>query len=225
MISAGSVEAALIQTAPSGVGGVTDFAVPGWDIDIGFVAEGRIGDRSGGATFELDVGSDTGGGFNTAQFNWVNNTSYAFSLNFDGTTATFNVGGTAVSYNAFSITDEFDGLAIRTSAYEGQSILFTGLDLDGTSIGSFSNVSTATGSDRDVVWLLLSDFGDLAGGFVLTGNVALAWTLNPDPNLNQSRLAFQIKGADAPVVPIPGAVWLFASGLIGLMVIRRRIKK
>jgi hypothetical protein len=207
------------------VGGVTDGAVPGWDIDIGFVAEGRIGDRSGAGTFELDVGSDTAGTFNTAQFNWVNNTSYAFSLIYDGTTATFTVGGTAVSYNAFAVSDEFDGLAIRTSAYEGQSVLFTGLDLNGTSIGSFSNISTATGSNRDVVWLLLSDFGDLTGGFILTGNVSLAWTLNPDPNLNQSKLAFQIKGSDAPVVPIPGAVWLFASGLIGLVVIRRKTKR
>jgi hypothetical protein len=75
-------------------------------------------------------------------------------------------------------------------------------------------VATASDTDR-ILWIM-----GITQDFTLAGTANLSW----GPQVpGYSDLAFQITASEA--VPIPGAAWLFASGLIGMIVIRRRTIK
>lgn len=61
-------------------------------------------------------------------------------------------------------------------------------------------------------WADLANGGRIEGGFMLTGDIAS--TFGGDTLIAKA----------GPVVPVPAAVWLFGSGLIGLIGIARRKK-
>jgi hypothetical protein len=208
--------------------GVSDFAVPGFT-ELPLVGEWRIGDRGGNATHELKVGTNTGSpsDFDDAQFPWVNGEAADFSLVYDGATATATLGGATVNFSV-GAPSAFDALLIRTATPgAGTSVALSNLALDGNPLngGSFTNDydSDAADGDRLVKWLGVSNAGDLASGFSLTGDVALSWTGSAP---GQSNLAFQVKTADGPnAVPVPATLALMGLGLAGLGVIAARRKR
>jgi hypothetical protein len=161
--------------------------------DTLFVAEGRIGDRGGAATFELDLGQSTAAPNTTAQYNWQNGVAEPFTLSYDSGTSTvsFSLGGQVLTY----VTDfsEFGVMFVRTRAVnDASSVVVSDLVLDGQPLG---DPSSAVGADGlDILWV---QGQDLSLGFTLTGTATLAWT---DPAPTQSRLAFQIKVARQNVV-------------------------
>jgi hypothetical protein len=60
-------------------------------------------------------------------------------------------------------------------------------------------------------------------------DAGIAWNLNfasgrqrNDLSKNQSLLAWAVRSGDVSAVPVPAAVWLFGSGLLGLMGVMRR---
>ena len=57
---------------------------------------------------------------------------------------------------------------------------------------------------------------DLAWGFNM-GNGSQAWTVD-----RNSMFAWAVQSGDVSAVPVPAAVWLFGSGLIGLIGVARR---
>lgn len=69
-----------------------------------FVAEGRIGDRAGVATFKLDLGPDTSRPAVTSQHSWQSGVPEDFTLSYDGVgLVTFSLRGHTLEYG-FGLT-------------------------------------------------------------------------------------------------------------------------
>ncbi len=164
-----------------------------------FVAEGRIGDRAGAATFELDLGPDTSAPYTTAQHGWVNAQSEPFTLTYTpgvGSVATFTLGGHTLTYPSTLGANE---IFLRTRAVNaGSAITVHSLVLDGVAIADQSQ-ATADGLD-----ILRIQGASLLDGFTLTGTAVLTWT---DPAPTQSRLAFQIKVGTVAPTPVEATTW------------------
>jgi hypothetical protein len=169
------------------------------------VAEGRIGDRGGAATFELDLGDNTGNPAATAQYPWLSGVAEPFTLTYDKVTnvVTFTLGGRILTYSpAVSFREFF----VRTRAVDASaSVQVVDLVLNGQGVG---DVSAATGPD-DLDILAVSGV-DIYQGFTLTGVAVLTWTGTAP---TQSRLAFQIKVGNAPTVPVEESSWGRIKGL------------
>lgn len=163
-----------------------------------FVAEGRIGDRGGAATFEMDLGPDTGAPAAAAQYDWPNGIAVPFSVEYQpsGPLVIFTLGSQQLTY----VPDVGLGeIFFRTRATEtGTSILLDQLALNGDAI---CGNSQATGDGLDI--LRLAD-QNLLLPWTLTGQATLVWTGTPP---SQSRLAFQIKVAAPASTPAEAASW------------------
>ncbi|MGK7926217.1 MAG: choice-of-anchor W domain-containing protein [Spirulina sp.] len=187
--------------------------------DLAFVAEGRIGDRNGAATYELDLHEDHPGFPQmTDQFNWQNGVTEAFELSYTSTSnlVNFTIGDRVLSH---AYTDPFSDIFIRTQAVKaGSHILLNNLQLNGTNLGEKSHAIAAEGG-LDI--LQISEFGK---DFQLTGEVTMNWEEIPP---TQSRLAFQIKIADTGDTPtprkeIPEPSLLVSLGCVSLLGLRSR---
>jgi hypothetical protein len=167
--------------------------------DTIFVAEGRIGDLGGAATFELDLGQSTAAPNTTAQYPWINGAVEPFTLTYNSGTGliTFTLGGKVLAYTTpFPM---FGDIFIRTRAVDAdRSVMVGDLVLNGGSVG---DVSSAVGPGLDILWI---SGAPLSNGFILTGTATLAW-IGPAPT--QSRLAFQIKVAKLSVVGTEDESW------------------
>jgi hypothetical protein len=163
-----------------------------------FVAEGRIGDLGGAATFELDLGADTGAPAQTAQYNWPNGIPVPFIVHYDAglDLVTFTVGANVLTYTP---DPGFAEIFVRTRAVNvGSSIRVDNLFLNGTAV---VDTSVAIGDGLDILRIA----GEaIQNGFLLTGDATLSWTGSPP---TQSRLAFQIKIASPAAVPVQSATW------------------
>jgi len=196
-----------------------------------FVAEGRIGDRGGKATFELKLNQDTGiPGGPQAQFDWQSGDAVDFTLTFNpGSTSTaqFSLGGQTLNYSFTGGTLPTD-IFIRTRATKaGSSALVDSLVLDGDAV---NDSSFADGDGAGLDNLRIASATMIDDGFVLTGSSVLSWDPNNLPN--DSHLAFQIKVAvtdlDQPegppsTSPVPSpSVAATGLALFGLVMGRRR---
>jgi hypothetical protein len=173
--------------------------------NIAFVAEGRIGDRGGAATFELDLGDDTGNPATTAQYNWQSAQAEPFTLGYDKSSnvVTFTLGGRTLVYSPANAFKEF---FVRTRATEAStSVQVCDLVLNGGSVGDVSSAAGPDGLD-----ILAVSGVDLYQGFTLTGVAVLSWGATPP---TQSRLAFQVKVGNAPTVPAEETTWGKIKGL------------
>jgi|WetSurMetagenome_2_1015567.scaffolds.fasta_scaffold06610_2 hypothetical protein len=173
--------------------------------DTIFVAEGRIGDLGGAATFELDLGQSTSAPSTTAQYPWIDGAVEPFTLSYNAGTGlvTFTLGGKVLAYSTpFPM---FGDIFVRTRAVEvDRSVIVQDLVLNGQSVGG---VSSAVGPGLDILWI---SGAQLSNGFTLTGTATLAWT-GAAPT--QSRLAFQVKVAKLAVVGTEDESWGGIKGL------------
>ncbi|MBM3308319.1 MAG: hypothetical protein FJY74_08335 [Candidatus Eisenbacteria bacterium] len=167
--------------------------------ELSFTAEGRIGDRGGVATFELDIGRLTSSPSQTAQHNWQSGRTEPLTVAYDAflNTASFTLGGVTLTYQPDRY---FNEIFVRARAGQsGSSLAVSNLVLEGLPVG---DVSQATGpSATDVLRISGANLYD---GFSLTGTAVLSWQ---DPAPTQSNLAFQIKVGAVPANPIDEATW------------------
>jgi hypothetical protein len=168
--------------------------------DTVFVSEGRIGDRGGTATFELDLGQSTGSPVQTADYDWQNGVPEPFTLVYDSADSlvTFSLGGVTLYYN--TLYQDFDAVFVRTRAVDGgAAMVVDDLMLNGEVVNDQS--STAGPNGLDILLIYGVPIGD---GFTLEGVATLSWTGAPP---TQSRLAFQIKVARSAVIQTEPASW------------------
>jgi hypothetical protein len=169
------------------------------DPELAFTSEGRIGDRTGVATFELDIGRTTAAPSQTAQYGWQSGVSEPFEVSYDaGTnTATFSLGGVTLTYEPDRY---FNEVFVRTRATEAGSDAWVGdLVLEGVTVGDVSQAVGVNGTD-----ILRVSGATLSDGFTLTGVAVLTWS---DPVPTQSRLAFQIKVGAVPASALESKTW------------------
>ncbi len=169
--------------------------------DTLFVAEGRIGDGSGAATFEIDLGGDTGAPATTAQYNWPNGGAVSWTLTYDNVSnqIVFTVDGISLMYT--SPLSGFTDLFLRTRAVNANStILVDNLVLDAEGVGDASNAD-GNASGLDILWI---SGGTLTDGFALSGQTTMAWSGTAP---TQSRLAFQIKVGKVLPVAVEESTW------------------
>lgn len=167
--------------------------------DSMFVAEGRIGDRGGAATFELDLGHSTSAPATTAQYPWISGQAEPFSLVYNSGTGvvTFSLGGRTLTY--LTQRFQFGDMFVRTRAtVAGTSVVVSDLVLEGSPVG---DISSAAGVGLDILWI---SGAALADGFTLTGTAVLTWSATPP---TQSNLAFQIKVAELGIVGAEESTW------------------
>jgi hypothetical protein len=90
--------------------------------------------------------------------------------------------------------------------------------LDGNNLGTFTIPSSGIGN-----WGILDPGGSvLNDGFILQGSFDLDLTAL-DGGKEGDKIIFKMGNAN--VVPIPAAVWLLGSGIVGLAALRRRVQK
>jgi hypothetical protein len=170
--------------------------------NIVFVAEGRIGDQGGAATFELDLGQDTGAPVVQKQHTWPNGIAEPFTLSYDAgaNLVTFDIGGKFLQYTP---GPNFDLIVVRTRATQDLTSCVVGnMVLDGMPVG---DQSSASGPDPGGLDNLLIEGGELEDGFILTGDATLTWGGDRPRN---SHLAFQIKvGSHEGTVQLEDSTW------------------
>lgn len=178
----------------------TDLEMLQYLSDTLFVSEGRIGDRGGAATFELDIGNDTGAPAQTAQYNWISDQEEPFTVTYDSGTGqvTFSLGGITLYYTTPYF--DFDEIFFRTRAVDaGTSVRVTDLVIDGETVGDESYADEYDG--LDILWVRGVNLND---GFVISGTATLSWIGTPP---TQSRLAFQVKVGKLGIIEAEDASW------------------
>jgi hypothetical protein len=166
------------------------------------VAEGRIGDQGGAATFEHDLGQDTGAPAVTAQHTWPNGVVEPFTLSYDAglNEVTFAIGGNMLKYTP---GPNFNLVVVRTRATQDlTNCMVNNMVLDGMVVGDQSSASGPDPGGKDI---LLIEGASLEDGFALTGDARLTWGGDRPRN---SHLAFQIKvGSHEGTVQAEDSSW------------------
>ncbi|MGF1673886.1 MAG: choice-of-anchor W domain-containing protein [Rivularia sp. (in: cyanobacteria)] len=184
-----------------------------------FVAEGRIGDIGGAATYELSINDDvvkSAKPVTEKQFNWENGKEYEFSLEYDGNMVNYILGGQTLSTSNFS--GPINSIFFRTSAGKSTVTSLTNLMFNGGAIGS---LSSSLNDSRDIDYLQIKD---ISSPFIITGKASMSWQgIAPKNSLN----AFQIKVGNSPKakVPEPGTIGaIFVTGMAGLGLSKKKKK-
>jgi hypothetical protein len=207
-------------------------------------AEGRIGNYSGTGTHELDITSTSGATNPNAQFAWVSNRDYQFSLAFNPSTNTLtyimDTGRanpvTLTQTNMYNPARIIDAIFIRTTTLiAGSGVTINNLSIAENggqffSLGSAQSSAVYQSPNGAVDYLYISNINPNLS-WELRGTAR--WVFDPvvvgtTPN---SRIAFQIKlGNDNPNspfvptagVPEPATYALIGAGIIAIAVASRR---
>ncbi|MGC9528193.1 MAG: choice-of-anchor W domain-containing protein [Limnospira sp.] len=142
--------------------------------DIAFVAEGRIGDRGGFATHELNLHeSDPGDPQVTDQFDWLSGIPEPFELAYDAASSlvNFTLGDRTLTQ---TYDNPFSDFFLRTRATQaGSSMRLGNLQLDGVALDGESYAIADTGG-LDILRIRFLYMYFILGG-IWDGHAGFAW--------------------------------------------------
>ncbi|MEM1425655.1 MAG: choice-of-anchor W domain-containing protein [Cyanobacteria bacterium P01_H01_bin.130] len=194
-----------------------------------FEVEGRAGGRG---DYEYAIGPEGANSENTGtiELDWINGEEVAWDLIWDGTTATFSIGGRSISYNSPTLVgpNEFDGLYFLAQAKGAGSKISPGTEMflaieeiNGMVQTDLDARGVAPESGGNLQRFLFTSDMDITS---LSGIARLSWDpdgVNPVAKRAAGRATFKIKGYDATDtmdVPEPGMLLgLLAFGGIGYL--------
>ena len=228
-----SVQAALVSASYSGTIDtvVTNTATDTYGLGLGSI--------SNGTTFTFDITFDD----SSANASYVDTSrSYEADYEFQGSpyAANLTIGSHATSSQHSAVTMVND-TTIPPAAIP-QFWLDQGLPstlsspADGVWLGGYSNDFTYGGASGENGLIYSIDFIDLGGTAItgtslpstalLTGNYDLVvFQLQQWTNGSQVYQAYGVLANNLSTVPVPAAVWLFGSGLLGLAAVGKRKKQ
>jgi hypothetical protein len=190
------------------------------------VGSGTVGGTNGTINFSLDAGGNMTI-TSYAQDSYLNTAGGTFFVDALGASGVSNMGGSI---------DGLGNVAFDPTGREGMAAGFaTGIGVqpwnDSKKIGMYDQFTTGTSTNAakgtspafTLTGSILQDdgFGGWAGTLVSAGNInGDNWTGFSNVQFSE---VFNVSVVSA-VVPVPAAVWLFGSGLLGLVGIARRRK-
>ncbi|MEO1090828.1 MAG: VPLPA-CTERM sorting domain-containing protein [Pseudomonadota bacterium] len=182
------------------------------------VAEGRAGNQAANGDFEAALGvpntlttANINAGGGSAQFTgWNAGAAWTLSYTAASNELVFDVTGLpALTTTSADIADA-PSIFVRVRGRDDtQSASLSGLTFNGQTLGDGTLSSTGSAA-----YLAFAGFEPTAD-WVLAGVAQLVGGRGSAP-------AFQVKLTDAQVVPVPAALPLLASGILGLAWLRRR---
>ena len=219
--------------AIGGLGNVTDNAITVRGAGTGIAGDGLVGSvaftvGADGNTLTIDsFQQDTYTG--TAGGDFALNVGAANSSGFISDSGDVSLSMERFGFpNFFSYLDNSIWNVDNSATIAGQGDATTGA-LDAWTTGSDTNFTpgtpgTVSGSGSGSA-LTAAGPGSWTGTVVNFGNVGAAWTAF-DGTPYSEKFNITVNGTAAPpaVIPVPAAVWLFGSGLIGLVGVARRKK-
>ncbi|MEM8543713.1 MAG: choice-of-anchor W domain-containing protein [Cyanobacteria bacterium P01_H01_bin.119] len=198
-----------------------------------WVVEGRAGQAGTSGSYEFAIGPSGASADNTGeiQYAWGNNQPVSWDLTWDGTTAAFTVAGQTISYTP-GLSGIIDALTINTKVITpskniapGTEMFFQIDQVNGSAIAPVSSLSVGPQNGSD-----FNEFAFLSDSAItsLSGSATMSWLSGNPTSQGQSRVAFQLKGYDAPnldpePVPEPSLLLgLLAAAGFGALQQRRR---
>lgn len=167
----------------------------------------------------------------------------ALAIDTFGTDAGISSDGTTLTIDATAFSIELDSIPTSTISLTPAdfSLTATYSSFDGGITYTFINGSLSAGSylsaNFDSLSMMSTGFGNgvFAADLIYTGGTLVAGLTNgrleggfvsaTSSDFSQAFTASNISGTKiGPVVPVPAAVWLFGSGLLGLVGVARRNK-
>ncbi len=173
----------------------------------------RSFNNTGGEEVYLGI-PDLGAAGNRVGQNITWGVSQEFTFTYDANTDMLSttVGSNTTKY--YTISDplvDLNYMQWLVRAQSGTTVEMNNATLNGQSLGSFSATNGQT-----LNWYIQGI--DLSNGFTFTGTINLSGTFTNSQEASKIEIDF------GNAVPIPGAVWLLGSGLVGLMGFRKRLK-
>ncbi len=150
---------------------------------------------------------------------FINGTSYTLTAEFGGD-GIFDSGTVVITGSSFGGHPDYSGPNLLTANLTDFG--FAGTGSAGVFEFTFDNATGDMSAFGTQGGIIVSTF-DLAGSGISAG---VQWDplANGNPSFFSTDFSGNVGSADT-FVPVPAAVWLFGSGLLGLMGLRRRDKK
>ncbi len=184
-----------------GLVGVIDFTLTGGNIGVTTFSQDSYLGTAGGTFYLRSLTNDSMSGSIDSSGN--------MTLTPTGRVALATAFASTIGEQPWNIDNTSNGLG--TGLYEAWTTGTSGNRADGTTPGF-----TLTGAG-----LQDTGAGVWSGTLVSAGNIGAAWGDNDNTQYSE---VFDINITAASPVPVPAAVWLFGSGLTGLLGVARRRK-
>jgi hypothetical protein len=144
------------------------------------------------------------------------------------TVTDFNIGDTILVSDDTTVTGVVDGSFATAGITAGDAVTHNDIPYNPT--GSINDIWSVGGFTMDINTMIVASIDTIDGNFItLTGDGSISST-NPSLETTPGTWIFSANtlganltwSSSSTVVPVPPAVWLFGSGLIGLVGIARR---